>query len=726
MAEMNQTEVQNENTDMQNDAAGAGKGSFFSRMLTEAKRLGIARWIMIVFSLITFGVGVYKLVSNLKELITSLGIKYGDISTQNEYYLYMNRTSVENLTPLFWALITVLIGILGIRALKSLAIAKVLHIVLVVQFALYFSEMMLMYSMFKVLTIFLKQTLFYAAFIVVVILVKKRLRREMMLEDEGRNAGTLVKKGFRDIDDIIMWSISVLLIMFTVVVIFISSKISATSIQDEYLNSANNLCRTVLTIVGDDAFDLRWEGGDEEDAELNTFRSLLSEYCDAMGVDAIHLLVCDKPDGGASLLFSSYSQSRLDSLMSEEVFLEPDAEEYQQSYRVMYRTGIPYESIKHKNGDHPYISQLLAVRGEDDKLKGIIVVELLSTRLQLSSKFFMYSIGMAAAILIIITVLVSSRFLNRDIAKPLRKISHEAKRFAGSKDDIHVGEKLKEISSRVNEIDRLNSSIIEMESDTIKYMSDLAHATKERERINTELSLATSIQADSLPNVFPAFPDRKDFDIHASMRPAKEVGGDFYDFFLIDDDHIALVMADVSGKGVPAALFMMITKLLIDVQADGKLSPGEVLSLVSDRISKNNKEDMFVTVWLGILEFSTGKLISTNAGHEDPIIYTPGEGFKLEKEKHGVPVGIMEGYPFQNLERTIPHGSKIFLYTDGVPEAVNLSDEMFGVERLEEVLNASADKKPDEITTAVVAAVDEFAGEAVQFDDITTLCFEWF
>ncbi len=235
----------------------------------------------------------------------------------------------------------------------------------------------------------------------------------------------------------------------------------------------------------------------------------------------------------------------------------------------------------------------------------------------------------------------------------------------------------------------------------------------------TELNMATEIQTGMLPSIFPAFPERPEFDIHASMDPAKEVGGDFYDFFMIDDDHLGMVIADVSGKGVPAALFMMSSKILINDHALMGGSPAEILERVNKQICANNDAHMFVTVWLGILEISTGKLTTASAGHEYPIINTTGK-YVLLKDKHGLAIGAFEMSKYKNTELQLKKGDSIFVYTDGVAEATDANNQLFGTDRTVEALNAipkGASQK--EILAGVRAAVDAFVKEAPQFDDLT-------
>ena len=247
----------------------------------------------------------------------------------------------------------------------------------------------------------------------------------------------------------------------------------------------------------------------------------------------------------------------------------------------------------------------------------------------------------------------------------------------------------------------------------------------ESSRLETELSMASSIQADMLPNIYPAFPERPEFDIYASMDPAKEVGGDFYDFFLVDDDHLCIVMADVSGKGVPAALFMMASKIIIASNAKLGKTPAQILTDTNEAICSNNREEMFVTVWLGILELSTGKLTAANAGHEYPVIKSPDGQFELFKDKHGFVIGGMDGIRYREYEIQMEPGSKLFLYTDGVPEATDADGELFGTERMLDALNQITDATPEDTLRQVRTYVDGFVKDAEQFDDLTMLCLEY-
>ena len=340
-----------------------------------------------------------------------------------------------------------------------------------------------------------------------------------------------------------------------------------------------------------------------------------------------------------------------------------------------------------------------------------------------------YIVTLIAIVLFISCLLIFLilRGVEKSLVKPINQLSSAARSFVEDK-----GEELNKESTistlNINtgdEVETLWKSIRHMERDINDYIVHLTAVTAEKERIGAELGLATRIQADMLPNIFPAFPDRKDLDIFAMMTPAKEVGGDFYDFFLVDDKHLAMVMADVSGKGVPAALFMMMSRILIKNAVMSGNTPADALISVNNQICANNREEMFVTVWLGIVDLKTGLLSAANAGHEKPIVKSPNGDFEVVNDRHGFVIGGMEGLKYRNYDIQLQKGSKLFLYTDGVAEATDANDELYGIERTLDALNSCKDEKPKAILEAVKASVDSFVGDAPQFDDLTMLCFEF-
>ena len=309
---------------------------------------------------------------------------------------------------------------------------------------------------------------------------------------------------------------------------------------------------------------------------------------------------------------------------------------------------------------------------------------------------------------------------------PLRQLSEATNEFAVEKDSF-TREDIMQLDIRSNdEIGDLYRDIQSMQGHIVEYTENLTRMTAEKEKERTELNVASSIQNGVLPHVFPPYPDRTEFDIYASMDPAKEVGGDFYDFFLIDDDHLCLVIADVSGKGVPAALFMMTAKLILKNCAMlGKTAAG-ILTATNESICPNNQASMFVTVWVGILEISTGRLTAANAGHEYPAVYRAKKGrFELLRDMHGFVVGAMEGMKYTEYDLQLCPGDKVFVYTDGVPEANDTEGRMFGTDSMIAALNETPEGGPEKTLKNVRGAVDAFVKGAEQFDDLTMLCMEY-
>ena len=304
---------------------------------------------------------------------------------------------------------------------------------------------------------------------------------------------------------------------------------------------------------------------------------------------------------------------------------------------------------------------------------------------------------------------------------PLRTIRDNIRIYKLTKESAGVAANLSKLDSR-NEIGDLSEDIIDLTRAMDKYTQDIAAISSEKERINTELSLANRIQMAMMPHEFPAFPDRKDFDLYATIKPAREVGGDFYDFTLLDDDHLALFIADVSGKGVPAALYVMATKLILSFYFKSGKSPAEILTESNRDIVANNPDQMFITVWLGILDLKTGVLTAANAGHDYPIIKNRAGGrYTLLRDDHGFVIGSLTDVEYEEYEIKLEPGSGIFLYTDGLPEATASDKSMFGTSRVVAELNRHPDASPEEQVKKMNEAVSGFVNGAEQFDDLTML-----
>ena len=311
--------------------------------------------------------------------------------------------------------------------------------------------------------------------------------------------------------------------------------------------------------------------------------------------------------------------------------------------------------------------------------------------------------------------------LSKQIVKPLNTITKRISELS----ETNLEFKMEDVYRTGDEVEELARSFAKVSHQTVEYLETVKRVTAEKERIGAELHLATQIQGAMLPHIVPAFPDRKDFDIIGSMDPAKEVGGDFYDYFLIDDDHLGMLIADVSGKGVPAALFMMASKIILQSVAMLGGSPAEILTKTNKAICSNNEAEMFVTVWVGILKLSTGRLTCASAGHEYPVFKSPGGKFELFKDRHGFVLGSLERAKYKEYEIILEPGSKLFVYTDGVPEATNADMELFGTERMVNALNSDPEAAPMDILGNVRKAVDSFVQDAEQFDDLTMLCMEY-
>ena len=330
-------------------------------------------------------------------------------------------------------------------------------------------------------------------------------------------------------------------------------------------------------------------------------------------------------------------------------------------------------------------------------------------------------IGFALIGVIIVLGVFAALYASNRIVKPIEQITRSIVRSGQTGKLFEMQDSFR----TDDEIELLAESFADLSKKTKKYIEDITRITAEKERIGTELALASKIQMSMIPHIFPPFPTRPEFSLYASVDPAREVGGDFYDFFLIDDDHLCLVIADVSGKGVPGALFMMVSKIILQSCAMLGRSAAEILTKTNEALCSKNQAEMFVTVWLGILEISTGRLTAANAGHEYPVFRLDGGDFELYKDKHGFVLGGMDGVRYREYELFLKPGDKLFVYTDGVPEASDPDNRMFGIERMLAALNEEPDAEPEQLLGKVRHAVDGFVRGAEQFDDLTMLCMEY-
>lgn len=338
----------------------------------------------------------------------------------------------------------------------------------------------------------------------------------------------------------------------------------------------------------------------------------------------------------------------------------------------------------------------------------------IESKIALMAKFFL-----AVALMVTLAVIVLSNKFARRLTRPLDILTEGVGKISGGNLDYRI-----RVESQ-DETALLGEAFNRMTDSLKNYIDNLSRITAEKERIGAELDIARNIQASMLPCIFPAFPDREEFDIYATMDPAKEVGGDFYDFFMVDERHLAIVMADVSGKGVPAALFMVIGKTLIKDHTQPGRDLGEVFTEVNELLCEANSEGLFITAFEGVLDLTNGEFCFVNAGHEIPYICRQGKGFEPYKIRAGFVLAGMEGIRYQCGRMQLKPGDKIFQYTDGVTEATNSENVLFGMERLADVLRKNALLSPSELLPEIKAAIDAFVGDAPQFDDITMLCLEY-
>jgi len=523
-----------------------------------------------------------------------------------------------------------------------------------------------------------------------------------------------------------IFTLVVLLIVYSMVVSLIGYRELTDALLNQYADGAFRTAGIAARFIDPDRIDEYADSGGEGE-EYTKVDDRLASICNSTGSTFVYVIMPDRTDyKHITFLFSEMNQESQYTRYEFGYVRETTNEEYEQKYKRICEENSSKELVIRDKGyieTDPHITAMIPLIDKGGSCKAILCVQMQMEEIVAVRNAYVGKILLTLSITALIVILMLSMRLNRSLLTPIRIIAAEATRFAS--ENVKTGKKLTSTIHNVDDIGQLAGAVDQMETQINEYVTNLTRVTAEKERISTELSLASRIQMDMLPNIFPAFPDRTDFDIYASMIPAREIGGDFYNFFLIDDTHLCAVIADVSGKGVPAALFMMAsTIVLVDNACMGK-SPAEILESANDAICATNREEMFVTVWLGILDLETGKLTAANAGHEYPVIRHPGGSYEMIKDVHGFVIGGLEDVHYRNYELTMEPGSSLFVYTDGVPEATNKENELFGTQRMLDALNAEPDAEPEKLLENVKAAVDAFTADAEQFDDLTMLCLEY-
>lgn len=494
-------------------------------------------------------------------------------------------------------------------------------------------------------------------------------------------------------------------------------------LQRQYNDSAYEIAETAAKYLNPDKFEEYLSTG-EQDEEYREIEKRLDDLVDATNTTLIYVAKVDTSDYRTlTYIYDSVnSASGFDRYPLGYTAVGVD-EKYVNNVRNIITKGERATeylySYSEESGAHTTAG--IAVYDSKGKIVAILGVEKAMRRLKNARDTYVKDTLLGVLVAVCLFLLAYSAFLYREVLLPILAVTDEAKRFA---DSNTPSDKLASIKKN-DEIGVLAKAVNKMETDIVEYVENLTMVTAEKERIGAELSIATQIQANMLPSIFPAFPDRPEFDIYATMNPAKEVGGDFYDFFMVDERHLAIVMADVSGKGVPAALFMVIGKTLIKDHTQPGRDLGEVFTKVNDLLCESNSEGLFITAFEGVLDLVSGEFTFVNAGHEIPFICKKGGSYEPYKIRAGFVLAGMEGMCYKCGSMQLAPGDRLFQYTDGVTEATDKDGRLYGMTRLGEILGQNASLPPTELLVRIKEDIDAFVGDAPQFDDITMLCLEY-
>lgn len=492
----------------------------------------------------------------------------------------------------------------------------------------------------------------------------------------------------------------------------------ADALKRQYIEIANGIAEYTASGIEPGELD-KYLDSKTADDEYNFIREQLQHTADAEDCSVIYV---------AKVHTDSKEREYIYNVVSEKSGFSPYdigfRDKIGEEFLSVYDSILKGESELHnfmyaRNG---YTTSVYPIKDDGGNTVAIVGVvknmELLST----AKNSYIVKVLLLEALIAVASGILWTVYMRRRIVMPIRQLNEASLRMVEHLED---GKAPEIIVKNDDEIKDLADSFSRMYREVQEYISKLETVTAEKERIGAELDVAAKIQTSMLPCIFPPFPNRDEFDIYATMDPAKEVGGDFYDFFMVDDDHLAFVVADVSGKGVPAALFMVIGKTLIKDHTGLHDDLGEVFTEVNNILCASNSEEMFITAFEGVLNLKTGELRYVNAGHETPFICRNNGVYEPFKVKAGFILAGMEGIRYKSGSVQLQPGDKIFQYSDGVPEAMNRKNEQYGMHRLEKVLVQNSKKNPAELLPAIKADLDAFVGEAEQFDDITMLCVKF-
>lgn len=535
----------------------------------------------------------------------------------------------------------------------------------------------------------------------------------------------------------LIFSLGVIGVALTVVVSLFAYRTTKSYLEELYGERVTTNCNAIATMLSvEDVKTIISEGGDQTEA-YQEMCALFNTLKEEGGVtylsltvpdeDSVHFYIdaCVPNMGDDAAKQMAYGT---DVLYTDAVYVEgkskkqtdQDLKKYYEIYDCFAQNkGLAAPTLTDNDYGYNYTG-IAVVLDTDGKAIAEVQYILDMTDVKDYLRSFLRRMLIISFVIIDIGVAAFFFFTKKILATPITKLA----RFTQNITDSGVFEHQRIELKTGDEIEMLSDSVNYMLEKLEGYIDNLSRITAEKERIGAELDIATRIQASILPCIFPAFPDRKEFNVYAAMTPAREVGGDFYDFFMIDERHLAIVVADVSGKGVPAALFMVIGKTLIKDHSQNGKALGDVFADVNNLLCESNSEDLFITAFEGVLDLVTGEFNYVNAGHEMPFLLQNGK-FEAVRIKPCFVLAGMEDMQYKAGSIMMQPGDKIFQYTDGVTEATNQENELFGMERLASSLNRVKDREPKDIITSVKQDIDAFVGNAPQFDDITMLCLDY-
>jgi len=495
--------------------------------------------------------------------------------------------------------------------------------------------------------------------------------------------------------------------------------ISYSQVYEQYTERAFNSAKTAAALVNGDSIAGFLENG--KDDEYFAIYEALKELKITFDLAYLYVVAQDSDDYTGQYIFDIFIEGDDAAMIGDlgEVLSYTDSKAFDIAAQTLLTGSIEDNTVVSITGYGWLASAYVPIYASDGSIAAVMGVDISMNRIMGEIIFQALQILFITVAIIVIFLLILRYLAGKQILEPVTLLSKQMDSFNSEEGKL---EAITVLESG-DEFQTIAESYNRMVTDIKYYMDNLATVTADRERIATELNVATEMQASMLPNVFPAFPKRKELDIYAIMFPAREVGGDFYDFFFIDKDTLAVVIADVSDKGIPAALFMVIAITLIKNNALEGKSPTRVFETVNNLLCRNNDAGMFVTAFMGYIDIPSGRVTYVNAGHNPPLIKQDGK-YNFMKIDPGLMLAVFEDIEYAQEEVQLKSGDMLYLYTDGVTEAMNHKRKLFTDKRLLEKANQYTGCHADKFILNIKEEIDKFADGAEQADDITMLAFE--